>query len=102
MGGAGIAIELLGNVKQGMEVCGSIPELMHSPVCMDSWRRPTSATEELLAVGDIGGCVTVFNLEEHATEEKRSENRYSNYTGSVPGSNRACMQKGLCTCDACT
>ena len=63
------------STPQGMEICGSIPELMHSPLCMDSWRRPTSATEELLAIGDIGGCVTVFNLEEHWTEEKRSENR---------------------------
>lgn len=63
--------------QQGMEVCGNIPELVHSPLCMDSWRKPTSATEELLAVGDIGGCVTVFNIEEHSTEAKRSENRCS-------------------------
>ena len=60
---------------QGMEICGSIPELAHTPVCMDCWRRPTSATEEVLAVGDIGGYVTLFNLAENASEPKRSENR---------------------------
>ena len=62
---------------QGMEVCGSIPELVHSPLCMDCWRKPTSASEELLAVGDIGGCVSLFSLEQHWAEPKRSENRYA-------------------------
>ncbi|KAL0019122.1 hypothetical protein WJX79_001934 [Trebouxia sp. C0005] len=61
---------------QGMEICGSIPELAHTPVCMDCWRRPSSATEEVLAVGDIGGYVTLFNLAENASEPKRSENRW--------------------------
>ncbi|KAA6426925.1 MAG: hypothetical protein FRX49_03249 [Trebouxia sp. A1-2] len=61
---------------KGMEICGSIPELAHTPVCMDCWRRPSSATEEVLAVGDIGGYVTLFNLAENASEPKRSENRW--------------------------
>ena len=60
---------------QGMELCGSVPELVHTSVCMDCWRRPTSATEEVLAVGDIGGYVSLFNLQENAHEPKRSENR---------------------------
>lgn len=60
---------------QGMELCGSIPELVHTPVCLDCWRRPTSATDEVLAVGDIGGYVTLFNLEQNWSEQKRSENR---------------------------
>lgn len=60
---------------QGMEVCGSIPELVHTPVCMDCWRRPLSATEEVMAVGDIGGYVTLFNLQDNVSEPKRSENR---------------------------
>lgn len=60
---------------QGMELCGSIPELVHTPVCLDCWRRPTSATDEVLAVGDIGGYVTLFNLEQNWSEQKRSESR---------------------------
>ncbi len=60
---------------QGMEVCGSIPELEHTPVCMDCWRRPTSATQEVLAVGDMAGYVTLFNLQENASEQQRSESR---------------------------
>lgn len=60
---------------QGMELCGSIPELVHTPVCLDCWRRPTSATDEVLAVGDIGGYVSLFNLEQNWSEQKRSENR---------------------------
>ena len=64
-----------GECWQGMEVCGSIPELVHTPVCMDCWRRPTSATAEVLAVGDIGGYVSLFNIEENWSEQKRGENR---------------------------
>lgn len=60
---------------QGMEVCGSVPELVHTPVCLDCWRRPTSATDEVLAVGDIGGYVTLFDLQQNWSEQKRSENR---------------------------
>ena len=84
--------------QQGMEMCGSIPELMHSPLCMDSWRRPTSATEELLAIGDIGGCVTVFNLEEHWTEEKRSENRCSCQPCSAQEADMAISPGTMHTC----
>ncbi|KAL3142584.1 hypothetical protein ABBQ38_002902 [Trebouxia sp. C0009 RCD-2024] len=62
---------------QGMEVCGSVPELVHTPVCLDCWRRPTSATDEVLAVGDIGGYVTLFDLQQNWSEQKRSENRWS-------------------------
>ena len=72
---------------QGMEICGSIPELAHTPVCMDCWRRPSSATEEVLAVGDIGGYVTLFNLAENASEPKRSENR------SADQSARKCCER---------
>ncbi|KAL3152253.1 hypothetical protein ABBQ32_001332 [Trebouxia sp. C0010 RCD-2024] len=62
---------------KGMEVCGSVPELVHTPVCLDCWRRPTSATDEVLAVGDIGGYVTLFDLQQNWSEQKRSENRWS-------------------------
>ncbi len=68
---------------QGMELCGSIPELVHTPVCLDCWRRPTSATDEVLAVGDIGGYVTLYDLQQNWSEQKRSENRSAGQTAHL-------------------
>lgn len=61
---------------QFFEKCGSAPELEFSPLSMDSWRQVGSLSEEMLAVGDIGGLITTFKLAENPAEDKRSTDRW--------------------------
>jgi hypothetical protein len=47
-------------------------------MCMDAWHKGgPSSREELLAVGDIGGWLTLYRLTEHESKSKKSDCRWA-------------------------
>ncbi len=59
-----------------MELCGSEPELEFSPLCMDAWQKGSVLDrQEVLAVGDIGGRLSLYRLVEHESKSKKSDCR---------------------------
>lgn len=45
------------------ELCGSIPEIDYAPMSMDCWAPPRRRDVELVAFGDGGGFVRLYELE---------------------------------------
>ena len=62
---------------QSHDMCGLMPELEHTPLCLTCWRKGGGlGTEELVAVGDMGGHVHLLRVEEHEREHKKSDSRW--------------------------
>ena len=58
-------------------MCGLMPELEHTPLCLTCWRKGGGlGTEELVAMGDMGGHVHLLHVEEHEREHKKSDSRW--------------------------